>query len=275
MINTYQKKNKMKIYCIDINNDNYEKIKKLNYIPVGLGKDNFNKNWVRDNSGDNITNKNPFYGEYTFHYWFWKNKLKEINDNEWIGFCAYRRFWASRKDCDNIKELDDFFSEIPAEWKNYKVIIGQNIYLNWKFSKFIKHGLKSFILNPSYIFKKNRNIKLHFDSFHGYGNLDKAIELLTDEDREDFRKFTTTRNYYNRSSMFFCSSKEIMESYYKAVFAWMFKCEKVFGFNNESYGLKRIYGFLIERFQSYWFQKYTKPLVWPIILHDINKSELL
>ena len=167
-----------------------------------------------------------------------------------------------------------FFSTIPLEWKDYKVIIGQNIYLNWKFSKFIKHGLKSFILNPSYIFKKNRNIKLHFDSFHGYGNLDRAIDLLTNEDREDFRKFTTTRNYYNRSSMFFCSSKEIMNNYYKTVFEWMFKCEKVFGFNNKSYGLKRIYGFLIERFQSYWFLKYTKPLVWPILLHDINKSKL-
>ncbi len=264
----------MKIYCIDINNDNYQKIKKLNYIPVGLGKDKFNKDWVRDNNGDNISSKNPFYGEYTFHYWFWKNKLIEIKDNEWIGFCAYRRFWASRKDCKNITKLDDFFSDIPSEWKNYNVVIGQNIYLDWKFSKFIKHGLKSFILNPSYFLKKNRNIKLHFDSFHGYGNLDKAIELLTEEDREDFRNFTTTRNYYNRSSMFFCSSKEIMNNYYKTVFQWMFKCEKVFGFDNETYGLRRIYGFLIERFQSYWFQKYTKPLVWPIILHDINKSKL-
>ena len=134
--------------------------------------------------------------------------------------------------------------------------------------------MKSFLLNPSYFLKKNRNIKLHFDSFHGYGNLDRAIELLTEEDREDFRNFTTTRNYYNRSSMFFCSSKEIMNNYYKTVFKWMFKCEKVFGFDNETYGLRRIYGFLIERFQSYWFQKYTKPLVWPIILHDINKSKL-
>ena len=265
----------MKIFCIDIHKENYNKIKKLNYIPVGLGNEKFDENWVRDNTGDNISYKNPYYGEYTFHYWFWKNELKDIKENEWIGFCAYRRFWANRKDCNEIKSQNDFFSKIPLEWKNYNVIIGQNIYLDWKFSKFIKHGLKSFIINPKYIFKKNRNIKLHFDSFHGYGNLDKAIELLNKEDKEDFRNFTTTRNFYNRSSMFFCSSKEIMDRYYKTVFTWMSKCEEVFGFENESYGLKRIYGFLIERFQSYWFQKYTKPLVWPIIFHDITSNKLL
>ena len=33
----------MKVYCIDINNNNYEKIKKLNYIPVGLGDEKFKR----------------------------------------------------------------------------------------------------------------------------------------------------------------------------------------------------------------------------------------
>jgi len=263
----------MKIYCIDINNNNYSKIKKLNYIPVGLGESKFNKNWLRDNTGKNISYKNPYYGEYTFHYWLWKNGLKKFKKNEWVGFCTYRRFWVSKKKND-IKNLNDFFSQVPSEWDNYNVIIGQNIYLNWKFSKLIKHGLKSLILNPKYILKKNRDIKFHFDSFHGYGNLEKAINLLNKKDREDFRKFTTSRNYYNRSSMFFCKSRKIMESYYSTVFPWIKRCEKIFGFKNQSYGLKRIYGFLIERFQSYWFLKYTKPLVWPIILHDINNSKL-
>lgn len=264
----------MKIYCIDINNSNYEKIRKLNYIPVGLGKDNFNKNWLRDNTGENISSKNPYYGEYTFHYWLWKNQLKSMNDNEWVGFCAYRRFWSSKIDNYTVNSFKDFISDTPVEWQNHKVIIGQNIFLNWKFSKIIKHGLRSLISNPKLIFKKNWNIKYHFDSYHGYGNLDLAINLLNDKDREDFREFTITRNFYNRSSMFFCKSKQIMENYYSTVFPWMERCEKIFGFNNNSYGLKRIYGFLIERFQSYWFQKYTEPFVWPIIFYDITDSEL-
>jgi hypothetical protein len=32
--------------------------------------------------------KNKYYGEYTFHYWMWKNYLDRIPDNNWIGFCG-------------------------------------------------------------------------------------------------------------------------------------------------------------------------------------------
>ena len=83
----------LKMYCICIHNEILPKVKKLNYIPVGLGDYDFNQEWIRDNSGDHISEKNKFYGEYTFHYWFWKNEIKKIKDNDWIGFCAYRRFW--------------------------------------------------------------------------------------------------------------------------------------------------------------------------------------
>ena len=39
-------------------------------------------------------------------------------------------------------------------------------------------------------------------------------------------------------------------------FPWLENCEKLFGFNNlKGYGLTRIYGFLAERFMSYWFKK--------------------
>jgi hypothetical protein len=264
----------MKIFCIDIQSKNYDKIKKLNYIPVGLGEDSFSENWKRDNSGKNISKKNPYYGEYTFHYWLWKNELKDFKDNEWIGFCAYRRFWSNKKDKFSFNNLKDFLSEEPSEWDKYEVVLGQNMHLNWKFSKLVKHGLRSVISNPRLILKKNWNIKFHFDSFHGFGNLDLAINLLDKLDREDFRNFTTSRNFYNRSSMFICRSKIIMDKYYNTLFPWMEKCESLFGFNNNSYGMKRIYGFLIERFQSYWFQKYTKPCIWPIVFHDINDSNL-
>ena len=264
----------MKIYCLDIHNSNLHKIKKLKYIPVGLGEDNFDSGWLRDNSGDNISKKNSFYGEYTFHYWFWKNELNKISNNEWLGFCAYRRFWSNKIDKFEINRLGDFLIDTPREWEDKEIILGQDIFLNWKFSKIIKHGLKSLILNPKLILKKNWNIKYHFDSFHGYGNLDKAINLLGKNDREDFRQFTINKNSYNRSSMFFCKSKKIMNEYYNTVFPWMERCENVFGFGKSGYGLKRIYGFLIERFQSFWFQKYTKPLIWPIVFHDITDSKL-
>ena len=36
--------------------------------------------------------------------------------------------------------------------------------------------------------------------------------------------------------------------------------------------MTRIYGFLAERFMSYWFQKNTKSITMPIIFYDIRKD---
>ena len=64
------------MYCLSLNDEDYTKINSLNYIPVGLGKNKFGSKWLRDNNGINISEKNSFYGEYTFHYWIWKNYLR-------------------------------------------------------------------------------------------------------------------------------------------------------------------------------------------------------
>ena len=143
-----------------------------------------------------------------------------------------------------------------------------------KISKLIQHGLRSLVNYPPAILEKNRNIKFHFNTFHGFGNLDKAINLLNVDDREDFRNFTTKNTSYNMGNMFICKSKKIIKSYYNSIFPWLQRGEKIFGFNSGSYGATRIYGFLAERYLSFWFNKYTKPLTWPIIFFDINKNKI-
>ena len=265
--------NKLKMYCICINDRYYKIIKKLGYIPVGLGKEILLEGWLRDDKGENISEKNEFYGEYTFHYWFWKNKIDQIENGTWIGFCAYRRFWLNNKKIVSTPNENNFLFNVPEEWNNYDVILGQQFFINkMKLSKLVKHGLRSLLNHPSAIFEKNRNIKFHFNSFHGFGKLDKAIDLLNDEDRENFRKFTEQNISYNMGNMFVCKSKKIIKGYYNSVFPWLQRCEKVFGFKSGSYGKTRIYGFLAERYLSYWFNKYTKTLMWPIIFYDINSK---
>ena len=86
------------MFCISMNSNHLNFIKQIGYIPVGLGKDNFSREWFRDNSGINISEKNKNYGEYTFHYWLWKNYIEKENFNDdWIGFCQYRKFWSEDK----------------------------------------------------------------------------------------------------------------------------------------------------------------------------------
>ena len=71
--------------------------------------------------------------------------------------------------------------------------------------------------------------------------------------------------------MFICKSPKILNEYYNSIFPWLEKCESKFGFNLEGYGLKRIYGFLAERYMSFWFKKYTKSTTLPIIFKDISE----
>ena len=46
--------------------------------------------------------------------------------------------------------------------------------------------------------------------FHGVSNLDKAIELLPDKDRDDFKYFTRNENSFSRGNMFITKSPIIM-----------------------------------------------------------------
>ena len=265
----------MKMYCITINDSHYDIIKKINYIPVGLGEGIYRKEFLNDKSGDNISKKNPFYGEYTFHYWLWKNKVNN-HENDWIGFCQYRKFWSLKdqnKKYNNLEQLKkDLLKEIPKEYKNFETILGEPLFINQlKLSKFLKKNLLKILKNPFLLMnKKERNIKFHFDLMHGDGNLDKAIRLLNKDDQEDFRKFVNNEVSFNPHNMFICKSNKILNNYYNSIFPWLERCEKIFGFNLDGYGLKRIYGFLAERYMSFWFKKYTKYKTMPIIFKDIN-----
>ena len=98
--------NEIRIYCLSLFNSDYENIINKNYIPVGLGYDNYSNGWITDKNGDNISKKNPYYGEYTFHYNLWKNDIIDVNYNGWIGFCTYRRFWAQDKEKIDLYDLD-------------------------------------------------------------------------------------------------------------------------------------------------------------------------
>ena len=257
---------------------------KLNYTPVGLGNNKFSNIWLKDNTKNNISKKNSYYGEYTFYYWFWKNALNQYDNKTWVGFTGYRYHWSQKNDVhsDELNKLvnkDNFhqyiLKKIPNEWENSNVVLGQKIHVNnWKLSKIFKHAKKKFLLNPSYFIKSNQNIKLHFDVFHGEGLIDKAIEVLDNSEKNDFKNFILNESSFNRENLFFCRSKKIMNDYFVSIFDWLRKCEDIFGFNLDGYAKTRIYAFLAERYLSYWFNKYTNVLTWPIFFYDTNVNRV-
>ena len=268
----------LNMFCLTMKPNHYKFINELGYIPVGLGKKIFGNDWFTDKSGENISDKNKNYGEYTFHYWVWKNYLDKLDD-KWIGFCQYRKFWSLNQNKNenlNFNTLKaQVLKEIPKKFDEYDSILVEPIFINqWKIMKFLKRGLGIILKKPSLIFyKKKRNINFHFDLMHGENNLNQAIDSLDQKNQNDFRDFVNTEVSFNPQNMFICKSKNILKNYYEEVFSWLEKCEKLFGFENlKGFGKIRIYGFLAERFMSYWFQKNSKYITMPIIFYDIKND---
>ena len=88
---------KLKIYCMCLDNNYLNIVKRLNYIPVGLKNNNFSNEWIRDNTLDNISEKNPYYGEYTFYYWYWKNQLKNKKKMNGLVFVLIENYGVKTK----------------------------------------------------------------------------------------------------------------------------------------------------------------------------------
>lgn len=72
-------------------------------LSVGNNTELYGDNIIKDNTGDNISNMNIFYGEMSGIYWLWKN----YNIKEYVGICHHRRYFEFLDNLpDNIKTFD-------------------------------------------------------------------------------------------------------------------------------------------------------------------------
>ena len=261
----------LKIYCVtDIPNSNLDK---LDLCLAGVGQKKFPHNYITCHDGTNIQEKEKYYSELTFHYWLWKNRLKNLDNETWIGFCQKRRFWIKKNSAviNNLNDLNDnILRKIPSEFEEYDAFLCEPIKVSpAKTTKLIKRGWKNCLKDPSILLnKKKHNIKLQFDMFHGYGILDKAINKMKIEHREDFRHYVNTNIEFNPHIM--CISKKIiLNKWFDDLFSWLFECEKVFGFQNLiGYDTGRLYAYLSERYLPFWFNKFYKSKNLPWVFFD-------
>lgn len=83
-------------------------IKSSVYTPVGVGMFQKNKkdySWLRkntlcDDTGDNISEHNPYSSEFTALYWGWKNQ-NLLDNPEYIGLVHYRRHFIFNEEFNN------------------------------------------------------------------------------------------------------------------------------------------------------------------------------
>lgn len=110
------------------------------YLPIHVGKEGKKDiGVIGDNTGDNISNKNPEYCELTGVYWAWKN-LKA----DYLGIVHYRRYFTkrgfflrsinekrndilSKKDWESILKTSDI---VVADKRKYYIETNKQHYLH-------------------------------------------------------------------------------------------------------------------------------------------------
>ena len=116
------------------------------YLPLHVGADS-NKNktdYKKDNTGKNISKKNPYFCELTGLYWAWKN-LKA----DYIGLVHYRRHLTNSnkrykttlekfKNVLTLKEADDLLTNTDIILPNKRKYYIENLYDHYKHTMYIE-----------------------------------------------------------------------------------------------------------------------------------------
>ena len=228
---------KLDIYCLTGKNLELFKHFPNHIIPLGLGHNSFPKNFLVERNGENILELNKYFAEMTGIYWVYKNKLNNYTENDWIGFCHYRRLWL-----DNI-----YFKKHNNKSNIYSKLLNKE---NSIFS-----NNQTIMLQPTIL--KNENIYEHFENNHGKSIMDASFNLMDNKMSKSFKNYLE-KNEFCIGNMFI-TKPEILIKYCEFVFQFL---DKILDFslkNNLCVNNNiKLPGYFIERFTSFWFHEYTK-----------------
>lgn len=197
------------------------------YLPiqVGAGISSNDLGYLRDDTGDNISNKNKNYCELTGLYWAWKNL-----DAEYIGLAHYRRHFTVRKGSDK-KSLPITQSELEPLLNKYNVILPRKRY---------------------YYIETTYNQYIHA---HHQVDLDTTEAILKERYTEYLDAYRNVMDKTNghRFNMFIMK-KKIFDSYCEWLFDVLFELENRLDISSYSTNDARVFGFVGERLLDVWVQ---------------------
>ena len=235
---------KHKIEIFVLTHKEFELPQKEIYVPIlngsSLHDDDFG--YLRDDSGDNISDLNKYYAEMTGEYWAWKNSDADI-----IGFCHYRRYFAKNI---SLKILER--NDIEEILNDYDIIMPNRVRMGMTNVDDIRTTRKYLDYGP-YLedYCKLRNIleKDYPDYLPFYD------EMLNEK----------TCYWFN---MFICR-KELADDYFEWVFDILKKMESEIDFEKYPENQRRILGFLSERLINVYIKKnQLKVKEKPILISD-------
>ena len=205
------------------------------YVPIEV---NANKlpdfGYLKDNKGDNISDKNAHYCELTALYWAWKNLDCDI-----IGICHYRRYLStySKGDIRKAKTIDD----------KLKLILSK---------KEIISLLQEYdVLAPTQKLI-TKNVYTKYQQQHHIKDLDNCRKIIKKKYPDYVKAFDKIMNDKEYCICNMCvMDKRKFGEYCEWLFGILFELEKITDLTDYTPLQKRIYGFLSERLFNVWLEK--------------------
>lgn len=191
--------------------------KSYEYIKVGATYSSTDRLTINDDTGDNISDLNPFFCELTAYYWVWKNAKDDI-----VGIMHYRRY-LSHTNFFNFKKLFLNEKEIKKHLKKYDLITSSKY--NTKVS--VKDNLLSSVREKDYE-------KLRMIIQTKYPDYLDSFDLVMKSN------FTYLCNII-------VAKKEVFDKYCAWLFDVLFSLRKYEDFNGYTKSEMRLYGYLSER----------------------------
>lgn len=206
---------------------------------------------VRDNTHDNISDRNSTFCELTAQYWIWKNDL----DSDYLGLFHYRRYLNLQKVFSTPSDKNESMygmREISSFTSNFQTDLGLNpdnienvvedadiiLPLPWDVSKL---GYK--------------NIYQHYvkSKYHHKRDIDKTRTII----KEIYPDYLDDFDSVMESSVgiwtnMFIFKKEYFNKYSKWLFDILFELEKNLDISYYDVQEKRVFGYLSERLINVW-----------------------
>lgn len=209
-----------------VSHKDYREVDSTLYKTIWVGGANTLKlPGLRDDAGDNISDKNALINECTALYWIWRND----RDSEYIGLNHYRRFFDS--------PLEPGFplraSEIRCIMRDCDVVVSKAAVLD----KTVKHKLKDQICNEA------------FEA--GYSAISDIFEGRSNEERACFERFVAGNVIYPRQM--FVMKRELLDEYCSWLFPIVLEMiDRVEIKDDWDMYSKRVIGFWAERMLTVW-----------------------
>lgn len=240
----------------------YQQVKSEIIIPIHVGKalSNQNLGFVCDNTGDNISEKNPYFCELTATYWIWKNVKANI-----VGLFHYRRFLNFANTETKVHKLtDNFASRYGITEKN------------------IENILKEYdLIVPTKTKQGNVSVYDYYSQEHYASDMDLVLEVIKQKYPSDYE--IAEKELKNNSQMFIgnmlIANKQVFDAYAEWLFNILFEVEKSIQLEvlkRDAYQ-QRVYGFLAERLMGVFIatHKDLKVKQLPVIFVEEDKKKYL